>query len=107
MQRGAIDQLLEELSNVILDLTAIRDRMPESEERQTLNDQIGSLSNLWRHLDQVRAELAEAELSDAAAALKQIGSEVKTERRRLQDTTQVMRWAAQAISIAERVLRIL
>ncbi len=104
MKNEANDQLLEELSNVILDLTAIRDGLRESEERQTLNAQIGSLSSLWRHLDGARAELADAELSAATLALERIASEVKSERRRLHDTTKVMRWAAQAISIVERVV---
>lgn len=104
MEHGAIDQLLEELSNLILDLTAIRDGMIESAERQTLNARIGSLSNLWRHLDEERAELAGSELSDATSALERIAAEVRAERRRLQDTTGVMRSAERAIAIVERIV---
>ncbi|MCF6251884.1 MAG: hypothetical protein L3J75_11540 [Methylococcaceae bacterium] len=100
------EEILDLLSTLILDLGAIREQMTDSIDRAALNNQIVALTKWWRKLDDIRASETRDDLADAQQSLKEISKELKKEKKKLENVAKVIHKAAQAIAIAEKVVKL-
>ncbi len=101
------ESILDDLSTIIADLGAIREKVTDSIDRSAINNQIKALTKWWRAIDDERAEHSNAELDEAKSALEKITRDLKVEKKKLASVAVVIHRAAQAIAIAERVAKAL
>ncbi len=99
------EDILDQLSALILDLGSIREQTTDAIDRAAMNNQIMALTKLWRRIDDIRAAESIEGLSDSKAALEAISKELKREKKKLQNVAKVIYKAAQAIAIAEKVVK--
>jgi len=99
------EDVLNQLSTIIMDLGAIRERAASEVDRAAVRSQIKALSKWWRKIDDERAGQSDQEIADAAAALKGISEDLKKEKKKLGEVAKVIHRAAQAIGIAEKVFK--
>ncbi len=100
------EEILDLLSTVILDLGAIRVQTVDAIDRAAINNQIMALTKLWRKIDDLRASEPRDDLADAKASLQGISKELKKEKQKLENVAKVIYKAAQAIAIAEKVVKL-
>ncbi len=101
------EEILDLLSTLILDLGAIREKMTDSIDRAAINNQIIALTKLWRKIDDIRASEPRNDLAEAQSSLNNISKELKKEKKKLENVAKVIHKAAQAIAIAEKVLKLI
>ncbi|WP_305907250.1 hypothetical protein Q9L42_016950 [Methylomarinum sp. Ch1-1] len=99
------EEILDLLSALILDLGAIREKTPDATDRAAINNQIMALTKLWRKIDDVRASESYEQLTEPKAALEAISKDLKKEKKKLDNVAKVIYRAAQAIAIAEKVVK--
>ncbi len=100
------EEILDLLSSLILDLGAIREKISNSIDRAAINNQIMALTKLWRKIDDIRASKPRGDLADAQSSLEGISKELKKEKKKLENVAKVIYKAAQAIAVAEKVLKL-
>lgn len=101
------EQILDDLSTIIADLGAIREKVSDSIDRSAINNQIKALTKWWRAIDDERAELGHSELDAAKSNLEQITQDLKSEKKKLTNVAVVIHRGAQAIAIAEKVAKLI
>lgn len=101
------EDILDELSTIILDLGAIREKVTDPIDRSAINNQIQALTKWWRTIDDVRSSQTNNEIDNAKDALQKITGDLKTEKDKLTQVTVVIHRTAQAIAIAERVAKLI
>ncbi len=101
------ENILDDLSTIIADLGAIREKITDSVDRAAINNQIKALTKWWRAIDDERAAQSNSELDDAKTALEKITSDLKAEKKQLSNVAVVIHRAAQAIAIAEKVAKLI
>ncbi len=101
------EDILDELSTIILDLGAIREQITDSVDRAAINSQIKALTKWWRTIDDERAGQSNPDITDAKNALAAISKELKTEKKKLKKVAVVIHRAAQAIAIAEKIAKMI
>lgn len=101
------ENILDDLSTIIADLGAIREKATDSIDRSAINNQIKALTKWWRVIDDERAEHSNKELDDAKAALGKITQDLKAEKKKLTNIAIVIHRGAQAIAIAEKVAKLI
>jgi len=99
------ENILDDLSTIIADLGAIREKTTDAIDRAAINNQIKALTKWWRTIDDERAEQSNSELEDAKTALGKITKDLKAEKKKLTNIAVVIHRAAQAIAIAEKVAK--
>jgi len=99
------ENILDDLSTIIADLGAIREKVSDPIDRSAINNQIKALTKWWRAIDDERAEQSLSELTDAKAILEKITKELKAEKKKLSNVAVVIHRGAQAIAIAEKVAK--
>ena len=100
------EEILDLLSTLILDLGSIRERMTDAIDRAAINNQIIALTKLWRKIDDIRVSEPRDDLADAKTSLEGITKELKKEKKKLENVAKVIHKAAQAIAIAEKVVKL-
>ncbi len=100
------EEILDSLSTLIFDLGSIRERTTNQTDRDSINDQITALTGLWREIDDARAGEADDRLTEAAGQLDDITRDIKREKQKLEDVAKVIERAAQAIAVAEKVVKL-
>ena len=101
------EDILDELSTIIMDLGSIREQITNSIDRAAINSQIKALTKWWRRIDDIRAGQSNNEISDAKKALVAITKELKGEKKKLKKVAVVIHRAAQAIAIAEKIAKMI
>jgi hypothetical protein len=101
------EDILDELSTIILDLGAIREQITDAVDRAAINSQIKALTKWWRTIDDVRAGQSNNEITDAKKSLVAITKELKGEKKKLKKVSVVIHRAAQAIAIVEKVAKMI
>ena len=101
------EDILDELSTIIMDLGAIREQITDSVDRSAINNQIKALIKWWRKIDDARASQSNSEIDDASKGLKAITKELKEEKKKLKRVAVVIHRAAQAIAYAEKVAKLI
>jgi hypothetical protein len=101
------EEILNDLSTIILDLGAIRERVTDAVDRSAINNQIKALTKWWRTIDDERASHSNDEIDAAKKSLEQITKDLKAEKEKLTNVAVVIHRAAQAIAIAERVAKLI
>ncbi|WP_031433415.1 hypothetical protein [Methylomarinum vadi] len=100
------EEILDLLSTLILDLGSIREQTQDKIDRAAINNQIMALTSLWRKIDDARAGEGNDELTEAKTTLEGITQELKQEKNNLQNVAKVIYRAAQAIAVAEKVVKL-
>lgn len=100
------ENILDELSTIILDLGAIREKVTDSTDRSAINNQIKALTKWWRTIDDKRAEQSDSEIDNAKKSLEAITKDLKAEKKNLKKVAVVIHRAAQAIAIAEKIAKL-
>lgn len=101
------ENILDDLSTIIADLGAIREKVSDTIDRSAINNQIKALTKWWRTIDDERAEQSNKELDSSKAALEQITQDLKSEKKKLTNIAVVIHRGAQAIAIAEKVAKLI
>lgn len=101
------ESILDDMSTIIADLGAIREKVTDAIDRAAINNQIKALTKWWRAIDDERAESSNNELDHAKSALEKITHDLKAEKKKLANVAVVIHRAAQAIAIAEKVAKLL
>ncbi len=101
------EDILDELSTIIMDLGAIREKVTDSIDRSAINNQIKALTKWWRTIDDERAGQSNDEINNAKNSLEQITKDLKAEKNKLTNVAVVIHRAAQAIAIAEKVAKLI
>ncbi|MGY6276990.1 hypothetical protein [Methylomonas sp. MgM2] len=101
------ENILDDLSTIIADLGAIREKVPDATDRAAVNNQIKALTKWWRAIDDERAEQSNSELDDAKTALGKITQDLKAEKKELSNVAIVIHRGAQAVAIAEKVVKLI
>ncbi len=99
------EDVLDEISTIILDLGAIREKVTDSTDRSAINNQIKALTKHWRAIDDERAGESDSEIDSAKKSLEGITKDLKAEKKKLKRVAVVIHRAAQAIAIAEKVAK--
>ncbi len=99
------EEILDELSTIIMDLGAIRVQVTDSVDRSAINNQIKALTKWWRTIDDIRASQSNDEIDKAKKELMAITKDLKMEKKKVQKVAVVIHRGAQAIAIAERVAK--
>lgn len=99
------EDILDELSTIIFDLGAIREKVTDSTDRSAINNQIKALTKWWRTIDDIRSSQTNAEIDSAKTSLQEIAKDLKAEKDKLTKIAVVIHRAAQAIAIAEKVAK--
>jgi len=99
------ENILDQLSTIIMELGAIREKTTDQDDRAALNSQIKALTKWWRKIDDERAGQSDEDITQATNALKGIAKDLKTEKKKLQNIAKTIHRAAQAIGIAEKVFK--
>jgi len=100
------EDILDDLSTIIMDLGAIREQVTDLVERAEINSQIKSLTKCWKTIDNIRASQSKHAIDDAKKELEEITKELKVQKKQLKKVTEVIHRAAQAVAIAERVVKL-
>jgi len=101
------EHILDDISTIIADLGAIREKAQDATDRAAINNQIKALTKWWRAIDDERAEQTNEALSEAKAALTKITEDLKAEKKKLSNIAVVIHRGAQAIAIAEKVAKLI
>jgi len=101
------ENILDDLSTIIADLGAIREKVTDTTDRAAINNQIKALTKWWRAIDDERAEQSNSKLDDAKTELGKITKDLKAEKKKLSNVSVVIHRGAQAIAIAERVAKLI
>lgn len=101
------ENILDDLSTIIADLGAIREKVTDAIDRSAINNQIKALTKWWRTIDDERAEHSSPELDNSKAALEKITLDLKAEKKKLTNIAVVVHRGAQAIAIAEKVAKLI
>lgn len=99
------EDILDKLSTIIMDLGSIREQVTDSVDRSAINNQIRALTKWWRAIDDERAGQTNEEIDRAQTALNAITRDLKKEKKELKRVATVIHRAAQAIGVAEKVLK--
>jgi phytoene/squalene synthetase len=100
------EDILDELSTIIMDLGAIREQVTDTVDRSAINNQIKALTKWWRTIDDERAGQSNNEIDNAKKALVEITKDLKAEKKNLKKVAVVIHRAAQAIAIVEKVAKL-
>jgi len=100
------EDILDDLSTIIMDLGAIREQVADPAERAEINSQIKSLTKSWKTIDNIRASQSNYAIDDAKKELEEITKDLKVQKKKLQKVAEVIHRAAQAVAIAERVIKL-
>ena len=100
-----LEDILDELSTIIMDLGAIREKVTDSVDRSAINNQIKALTKWWRKIDDERTIESNKEIDDSKKALAAITKDLKAEKKNLKKVAVVIHRAAQTIAIAEKVAK--
>ncbi len=74
------EDILDELSTIIMDLGAIREKVTDATDRSAINNQIKALTKWWRTIDDERASQSNDEIESAKNSLEQITNDLKIEK---------------------------
>lgn len=99
------DEILDLLSTLIADLSTIREQITDEIDRAALNNQLTVLNKVWRKIDDFRASDPSDDLNNAKTALTGITLDLQNEKKKLVNVAKVVHKAAQAVAIAEKVLK--
>ena len=99
------EEILDLLATLILDLGSIREQTVDKIDRAAINNQVMALNSLWRKIDDARASEGIDQLVEAKTALEGITQDLKKEKKKLENVAKVIYRAAQAIAIAEKVVK--
>lgn len=100
------EDILDDLSTIIMDLGAIREQVTDPTERAEINSQIKALTKCWKTIDNTRASQSNHAIDDAKKVLEEITKDLKVQKKKLQKVAEVIHRAAQAVAIAERVIKL-
>ncbi len=100
-----IEDILDDLSTCIMDLGAILEQVTDPTERAEINSQIKALTKCWKTIDNRRAGESNDAIDNAKKELEAINKDLKVQKKKLQKVAEVVRRAAQAVAIAERVAK--
>jgi hypothetical protein len=100
------EDILDELSTIIMDLGAIREQVTDSVDRSAINNQIKALTKWWRKIDDERAGESNKEIDNSKKTLVAIAKDLKAEKKNLKEVAVVIHRAAQTIAIAEKVAKL-
>ncbi len=100
------EDILDALSTIIMDLGAIREQVTNSAERVEINSQIKALTKSWKTIDNMRAGQNNQAIDDAKKELEEITIDLRVQKKQLKKVTEVIHRAAQAVAIAERVIKL-
>lgn len=101
------EDILDELSTIIFDLGAIREKVTDPIDRSAINNQIKALTKWWRTIDDERSGQTNNEIDNAKASLQKITKDLKQEKEKLTQVAVVIHRAAQAIAIAEKIAKLI
>jgi len=101
------EDILDELSTIIFDLGAIREKVTDPIDRSAINNQIKALTKWWRTIDDERSGQTNNEIDNAKTSLQKITKDIKEEKEKLTQVAVVIHRAAQAIAIAEKVAKLI
>ena len=99
------EDILDDLSTIIMDLGAIREQVTDPAERAEINSQIKALTKSWKTIDSRRTEQSNSAIDNAKKELETITKELKVQKKKLQKVAEVIHRAARAVAIAERVAK--
>ena len=88
------ENILDDLSTIIADLGAIREKVTDATDRSAINNQIKALTKWWRAIDDERAEQSNSKLDDAKTELGKITKDLKAEKKKLSNVSIVIHRAA-------------
>ena len=100
------EDILDQLSTLIMDLGSLREQAADATDRAAINNQIMALSKWWRKLDDLRAAEPKPGLAEAKVALEGIVTDIKQEKKKLENVADIIYKAAKAIAIAEKVAKL-
>jgi len=101
------EDILDELSTIIFDLGAIREKVTDPIDRSAINNQIKALTKWWRTIDDERSGQTNNEIDNAKASLQKITKDLKQEKEKLTQVAVVIHRAAQVIAIAEKIAKLI
>jgi len=100
------EDILDDLSTIIMDLCAIREQVRGPAERAEINSQIKALTKYWKTIDNMRASQSNHAIDDAKKELEEITKDLKVQKKQLIKVAETIHRAAQAVAIAERVVKL-
>ncbi len=101
------EDILDDLSTIIMDLGAIREQVTDPAERAEINSQIKSLTKSWKTIDNIRANQSNYAIDGAKKELEEITKDLKVQKKQLQKVAHVVQRAAKAVSIVEKIAKML